>query len=141
MDNKSAEIQKAKIVVDDIFNVFKALGIVNREALIDFLNMFDFFCSVTVERNFCYTAIENVVYNIVGFSKKCVSILCVLLSCCRDSMCIKTSTQPAAPVFMVFQGLCFIWGILLKKYENLSIYKKDKVKWKTNPIDFVGNVL
>ncbi len=72
----------AKKVVDDIFNqailrfdpeIFnapEALGFADQEALIDFLNMFDSFCSFIAERNFCYTAIENVVYNTFRFSKK-----------------------------------------------------------------------
>ena len=54
----------------EILNVPENLGFADQEALISFLNMFDSFCSFIAERNFCYTAIENVVYNTFRFSKK-----------------------------------------------------------------------
>lgn len=76
------DAKKAEKAVDNIFHQVllrfnpeildmpEDYGFVDRDAFINFLNMFDSFCSFIVERNFCYTTIESVVYNTFRFSKK-----------------------------------------------------------------------
>lgn len=54
----------------EIISKYENYGFPNQDSFIEFLNMFDSFCSFMVERNFDYSAIENVVYTSFRFPKE-----------------------------------------------------------------------
>jgi len=63
----------------DIIDKYEDYGFSSQEALTDFLNMLDSFCSYMVERNFCRSSIEKYAkYNMRFSSKLCKQIASII---------------------------------------------------------------